>query len=91
VPSLMQEVGISVQDLAPPDFGAGCECPFALRMNREKGTVEVVGFFFAEEHRFVIGIAGMGRNPLHWLKDYRLSEEVKRLLMERGMKPLSDP
>jgi hypothetical protein len=61
--------------------------PFVL--SRDKGTVELTGFYFLQEHRFIIGIGGGSRSPLRWSRDYTLSEEVKELLMEGGMKRLN--
>ena len=89
VPLLMEQAGVSIQPLPPPEFGEGCERSFALRMSRDRGTVELIGFFYAEERQFIVGIGGAGRGPLRWLRDYRLCEKVKEVLIEGGMKRLA--
>jgi hypothetical protein len=84
IPGLMARAGIASEELPPPEFGEGCERGFALRLSRGKGTVEMTGFYFTEDHRFILGF-GWGRNPLRWLRDRELSEVVKRLLIREGM------
>jgi hypothetical protein len=84
VPSLMAQAGISLESLPRPEFGEGCERSFALRMSRDKGTVELTGFYFVEEKRFILGF-GWGRNPLRWSRDAKLSSVIKELLMDAGM------
>jgi hypothetical protein len=84
VPSLMARAGIAVQELTPPQYGEGCEGGFAFRFSREKGTVELSGFYFVEEKRFIMGF-GWGRNPLRWFWDEKLSAVVRDLLMDGGM------
>jgi hypothetical protein len=84
VPSLMAHAGITLETLPRPEFGEGCERSFALRMSRGKGTVELTGFYFVEEKRFILGFS-WGRNPLRWSRDANLSSVVKELLMDAGM------
>ncbi len=84
VPSLMAQAGIGLESLPGPEFGEGCERSFALRMSCDKGTVELTGFYFVEEKRFILGF-GWGRNPLRWSQDAKLSNVVKELLMDAGM------
>ena len=84
VPTLMARAGISLESLPRPEFGDGCERSFALRMSRDIGTVELTGFYFVEEKRFILGFS-WGRNPLHWSRDATLSSVVKELLMDAGM------
>ena len=88
MPSLLARAGITSKELPPPDYGAGCEQSFALKLTRGKGTVELSGFYFTQESRFVIGI-GCGRNPLRWYWDMQLSNAVRELLMSDGMTRLS--
>ena len=88
VPSLMARAGIALKELPPPEDGEGCERSFALQMSRDKGTVELSGFYFVEEKRFVMGF-GFGRNPLRWFRDGKLSVVVYELLTEAGMTPCS--
>ena len=64
VPALIHSAGMALEELPPPKFGEGCERSFALRMSRDKGTVEVTGFYFLEEGRFVVGVGGGSRSPL---------------------------
>jgi hypothetical protein len=84
VPSLMARAGIALEELPRPEFGQGCERGFALRMTRDKGPVELTGFYFMEEKRFILGF-NWGRNPLRWFRDEKLSRVVKELLMDAGM------
>ena len=84
VPSLMARAGIALKELPPPEYGKGCERGFALQFSRDKGTVELSGFYFVEENRFIMGF-GWGRNPLRWFWDEKLSGVVKELLMDGGM------
>jgi hypothetical protein len=84
VPALMARAGIALKDLPRPDHGEACERGFALRFSRDKGTVELSGFYFMEEKRFIMGF-NWGRNPLRWFRDEKLSGVVKELLMDAGM------
>jgi hypothetical protein len=88
LPSLLTSAGIASKKVSPPEYGEGCEKSFALELTRGKGTVEVSGFYFTPENRFVIGI-GCGRNPLRWYWDIQLSSVVRELLMNEGMTSLS--
>jgi hypothetical protein len=88
VPSLIQSAGMAFDELSPPAFGEGCERSFALRISRDKAAVELTGFCFLEEGRFVVGVRGGSRNPLRWFHDQKLAEEIKNLLTDRGMKRL---
>ena len=81
LPSLLAVAGIASKEISPPDFGEGCEQSFALELTRGKGTVELSGFYFTQENRFVIGI-GCGRNPLRWYWDMQLSSAVKEFFAE---------
>ncbi|MFI5458023.1 MAG: hypothetical protein ACHRXM_21495, partial [Isosphaerales bacterium] len=54
LPSLMARAGIALKELPRPEYGEGCERCFALQMSRDKGTVELSGFYFMEENRFII-------------------------------------
>ena len=83
-PSLMARAGIAVKELPSPEHGEGCERAFAVQLSRDKGTVELSGFYFVKENRFILGF-GWGRNPLRWYWDEKLSAVVKELLMDNGM------
>ncbi len=84
LPSLMARAGIALKELPGPDNGEGCERGFIFQMRRDKGSVELTGFYSVEEKRFIMGF-GWGRNPLRWSRDEELSGVVKRLLMDEGM------
>jgi hypothetical protein len=84
VPSLMARAGIALETLPQPEFGEGCERGFAFRMSRDKGTVELTGFYFIEEKRFILGFS-TSRNPLRWFRDQKLLRVVMELLMDAGM------
>jgi hypothetical protein len=88
VPSVLARAGIASKEMLPPDFGEGREKSFALKLSRDKGTVELTGFYTLEENRFVIGL-GCGRNPLRWYWDIKLSAAVKELLLSEGMTRVS--
>jgi hypothetical protein len=88
VPSVLARAGIASKEMPRPVFGEGCEKSFALKLSRDKRTVELSGFYFLEERRFVIGL-GCGRNPLRWYWDIKLSAAVKELLLSEGMTSLS--
>ncbi len=68
VPSLMAQAGIGLELLPGPEFGEGCERSFALRLSRDKGTVEVTGFYFTDDKRFILAF-GWGQNPSRWFQD----------------------
>ncbi len=84
VPSVMARAGIALETLPSPEFGEGCERGFAFRMSRDKGTLELTGFYFMEEKRFILGFS-TSRNPLRWLGDQKLLRVVKELLLDAGM------
>jgi hypothetical protein len=58
-------------------------------MGRDPGILEVTGFYFVEEHRFIMGLSTQ-RNPLRWrwIRDVRLYDVVKQMRMTEGMAPL---
>jgi hypothetical protein len=85
----MARAGITLKELPPPDFGEGCERSFTFRMSRDGGTVELTGFYFRDERRFILGL-GWGPNPLRWFRDGKLARVVKELLTEAGLARASD-
>ena len=84
VPRVLARAEIAVKALTRPQYGEGCERGFALLFSRGKGTVELSGFYFVKENRFIMGF-GWGRNPLRWFWDAQLSAVVRELLMDAGM------
>jgi hypothetical protein len=84
VPILMARAGIAIKELPSPESGEDCERGFAFQFRRDKGTVELSGFYFIKENRFIMGF-GWGRNPFRWSWDEKLSGVVKELLLEAGM------
>ena len=77
----MARAGIALTELPRPEYAERCERGFALQMRRDKGTVELTGFYFIEEHRFIMGF-GWGRNPLRWFWDQRRLAHNQPLLAE---------
>ena len=78
----MARAGIALNRVAPGESMPNrCERGFALQMRRDKGTVELTGFYFIQEHRFIMGF-GWGRNPLRWFWDQRRFAHNQPLLAE---------
>ncbi len=85
VPILMARAGIAIKELPSPESGEDCERGFAFQFRRDKGTVELSGFYFIKRIDFIMEFRlGMQSVPLVLGCEIVWGRQ-RRLLMEAGM------